>query len=54
VLLYGLADYTVNEILVWYGTREEAEEALARVLIDEPDWQAIVGVESVELEITLN
>jgi hypothetical protein len=27
MLLYGLADYTVNEILEWYPTRQDAEDA---------------------------
>jgi hypothetical protein len=54
MLFYGIADYTVNEILVWYVTREEAEDALARVLIDEPDWEPTVGVETVELKISSN
>jgi hypothetical protein len=38
VLLYGLADYTVNKVLEWYLTRQDADDALVRVLQDEPDF----------------
>jgi hypothetical protein len=51
VRLYGLALYTVNEIIDWYSTREEAEEAVRHVIADEPGLAGIVGVETIELEI---
>jgi hypothetical protein len=44
--LYGLADYTVNEVLEWFVTRQDAEDALVRVLQDEPDFEGIVGAEA--------
>lgn len=34
--LYGLALYTVDEIIEWFPTREEAEEAVQAVVTDEP------------------
>lgn len=50
----GLALYTVNEIIDWYPTREQAEEAVAQVIADEPEFVGIVGVEAIELEIAPN
>jgi hypothetical protein len=50
VRLYGLALYTVDEIIEWYTTREEAEEAVRVVVSDEPDFAVLVGVEEIEFE----
>lgn len=52
--LYGLVLYTVHEIIDWYPTREQAEQAIAQVLTDEPGFEGIVGVEAFELEIAQN
>ena len=49
VILFGLADYLVHEIIEFYASREEAEEDLERVLRDEPDWRHILDVVEVEL-----
>jgi hypothetical protein len=46
---YGLADYSMQEIIEFYPSRAEAEQALADVLEDEPGWADIVGIERVEL-----
>jgi hypothetical protein len=54
VILYGLADYLVDEIIEFYPSREAAEEALGQVLDDEPEWAEIVGVEAVEFELNSN
>ena len=37
-----------------FSTRQEAEDAVAQVIEDEPGLAAVVGVESVELEIAPN
>jgi hypothetical protein len=54
VRLYGLALYTVDEIIEWFSTREEAEEAVRQVITDEPGFVGIVGVETVELALSPN
>jgi hypothetical protein len=36
---YGLADHTLEQAIELFPTREEAEEFLADVLADEPDWE---------------
>jgi hypothetical protein len=38
VILYGLADARLQEAVELFPNREQAEEALAQVLVDEPDW----------------
>lgn len=40
--LYGLALYTVDEIIEWYARREEAEEEVALVLRDAA-WIALIS-----------
>lgn len=52
--LYGLALYTVDEIIEWFPTREEAEEAVQAVVTDEPEFAKIVGVEEIELDVAPN
>lgn len=51
---FGLALYTVHEIIEWYPTPEEAEKAVRQVVADEPEFEGIVGVETVELVAKLN
>jgi hypothetical protein len=54
VTFYGLADYRLTgselgEVIEFYSSREEAEEALRGVLTDEPQWEGELGVVVVEL-----
>ncbi len=49
VRFYGLADYSVQEVVEFYLTREQAEEALREVLADEPDWAGILEIVEVEI-----
>ena len=49
---YGLADYRLNdfgEVVEFYASREQAEEALRDVLRDEPDWKRFIRVAEVDL-----
>jgi hypothetical protein len=46
---WALADYFVDEVIEVYGTREEAERALRRVLDDEPSWRGMLEVVLVAL-----
>jgi hypothetical protein len=41
---YGLADYSLQEVVEFYATREEAEKTLRDVLQDEPQWREILGL----------
>jgi hypothetical protein len=54
VRLYGFALYTVEEIIEWFLTREEAEQAVRAVVTDEPGFAGIVGVEEIGLETAAN
>jgi hypothetical protein len=54
VTFYGLADYRMTgselgEIIEFYSSQQEAEQALQDVLTDEPDWQRELGVVPIEL-----
>jgi hypothetical protein len=54
MIVYGLADYFVGEIIELFPSRAAAEEALKWVLCDEPEGVEIVGVKAIELEPLLN
>jgi hypothetical protein len=43
-MLWGLADYFVDELIEVYRSREQAERALRAVLADEPDWEGMMEV----------
>ena len=45
---YGLADYSIREVIEFYASREVAERTLRDVLRDEPDWKGVVGIVRVE------
>jgi hypothetical protein len=49
VRFWGLASRQVDEVIEFYRSRAEAEQALAQVLRDEPDWCKTVYLVSVEL-----
>jgi hypothetical protein len=53
VILFGLADYQVQEIIEFYASREVAEETLRQVLVDEPAWIAILEIVEIELAETI-
>jgi hypothetical protein len=44
VILYGLADARLQEAVELFPSREQAEEALAQVLADEPDWSELLSI----------
>ena len=43
-MLWGLADYFVDEVIETYRSREQAERALAEILNDEPEWEGMMEV----------
>jgi hypothetical protein len=43
-LLWGLADRFVDEVIEFYGSREQAERALRAVLDDEPEWEGMIEI----------
>lgn len=57
VTFYGLADYRMvgselGEVIEFYSSREEAEDALRDVLTDEPGWEGLLAVEIVEFPVS--
>jgi hypothetical protein len=51
MMLWGLADHFVEEVVELYRSREHAERALRRVLDDEPDWAGMMEVVPVTLPL---
>jgi hypothetical protein len=43
-VVWGLADYFIDELIGIYRSREEAERALAAILADEPQWEGMIEV----------
>jgi hypothetical protein len=54
VRFWGLASREVTEVLELFGTEEEAEQALAEVLTDEPEWRDLLFIVVVELAAPLS
>jgi len=48
VIFYGLADHSVEEVIDFYASREEAEEMLKQILEDGPRWAGMLEVMAVE------
>ena len=48
VTFCGLADQSLQEVVEFFATREEAERTLRQVLRDEPDWREILSLVRVE------
>lgn len=49
VQLYVLIDVSLPEPIDVYSRRQEAEQALAALLSDEPDWLPLLSIETIEL-----
>jgi len=54
VLLYALRDRSVDELIEFFPSREKAEETLAEILTDEPQWREQLDVLPVEFEVSRN
>jgi hypothetical protein len=44
-----LIDTELGEVIEFFASREEAEEALRDVLVDEPEWRGIVDIAEIDL-----
>jgi hypothetical protein len=49
VRFFGLVDLSLLEAVELYARREDAEETLAELLRDEPEWEQLFRIEEVEL-----
>lgn len=54
MILFGLAELELQELVDLYLSREDAEQALRNVLRDEPDCAGFVDVIELELDFSLN
>ena len=50
-MLWGLADYFVDEVIEFYASRDQAERALQAVLIDEPEWEGMIKIVPLPLPV---
>ena len=48
MVLYGLVELDLQEVVEFYPSRDEAEAALRAALQDEPDWAPILAVARIE------
>ena len=49
MIFYGLADARLEEAVDLYATRAQAEETLAQVLADEPEWVGLLSIVAIDL-----
>ena len=48
MLLFGLHDRQLERIVDWYTSRERAEAGIAVILRDEPEWEVLLEIVSVD------
>lgn len=51
VILWGLVEVELGEVVELFDSRSRAEKALSVVLQDEPEWSRLLRVEPVDLEL---
>jgi hypothetical protein len=49
VVFYAVIANAVEQVIAFFVDRGDAETMLARVLVDEPEWEDTMRVEAVEL-----
>jgi hypothetical protein len=49
VVFYAVVSGEIEQVIACFVDREDAETMLARVLVDEPEWEESLRVEPVEL-----
>ena len=50
MVFYGLADLYLQEVIEFFGSADEAEDARKRALADEPSWDPALAVVRVDFE----
>jgi hypothetical protein len=54
MVLYGILDVRIREVIEFFASQARAERFIAECLADEPDWSDILTVEAIEFETSLN
>ena len=54
MILYGVLDLRIRQVIEFFASRAGAETFLAECLADEPDWTDVLSVEVVEFEASSN
>ena len=54
VVLYGVLDVRIREVIELFASRSGAETFIAECLADEPDWCDFLAIELVEFETSTN
>jgi hypothetical protein len=49
VVFYAVVSDEIEQVIEFFVDREDAETMLARVLVDEPEWEDTMRIEPVEL-----
>lgn len=49
MVFYAVVSDEIEQVIEFFLEREDAETMLARVLVDEPEWEETMRVEPVEL-----
>ena len=54
MVLYGVLDLRIREVIEFFASRRRAERFIADCLADEPGWRDILAVEVIEFETSPN
>jgi hypothetical protein len=54
MVLYGVLDLRIREVIEFFASRSCAERFIAECLADEPDWSDILAIEVVRFETSSN
>lgn len=53
-VLYALRDRSVDELIEFFPSEEVADQTLAEILADEPEWCELLAVLPVKFEVSPN
>jgi hypothetical protein len=54
MILYGVLDLRIRQVIEFFASRAGAETFIAECLADEPDWSDALDVQVIELETSSN
>jgi hypothetical protein len=54
MVLYGVLDLRIRQLIELFASRSGAERFIAECLADEPDWSDVLAVQVIEFEASPN
>lgn len=54
MVLYGVLDLRLREVVEFFTSRARAETFIAECLADEPEWRDLLAVEVIKFDLSSN